>query len=143
MPPKLPAIHNAGDIYSLFRRLKDRKTESVYALFFNGDKQLTAYEEISRGGTSCVNAYPHQVYGLARKRKSRSVILVHNHPSGNPGPDLQDLVTYGRLKKDGLQFGIELADCVIIGRDSYYSFREAGLMEGYKENKQGFSLFAF
>ena len=135
-PPSEPNSECLHEISRLYKRLQRRRTESLYALLYDDYDQFIGCEEVSKGGSCWVNGFPETVYGLAKKRGSSSIILVHNHPSGNPDPGFQDLVACGSPEKDSEAYGIELADCVIIGRDGYYSFRHGRKDYPYKTAKK-------
>ena len=69
------------------------------------------------------------VFSQAVKRSASAVILVHNHPSGDPSPSSEDIKTTARLSESGRVLGIKVLDHVIIGDGRYISMRGAGLME--------------
>jgi DNA repair protein RadC len=135
MARKPSAIKDAGDVYRLFRGLGKLKNERVYSVLLDGENNVLGSMEISRGGSCYVDVFPHFLFDSASAQQASSLIIVHNHTSGRPEPSLQDMEVTRRLYEDGLARGIDLADSVIIADGSYYSFREAGKMEGYKGKK--------
>jgi DNA repair protein RadC len=77
-----------------------------------------------------VDSWPDDAYRVALKRDCRSIILVHNHPSGKAEPSRQDREASRNLYRWGRNIGIELRNCVIIGEGGYYSFEESGALRG-------------
>jgi DNA repair protein RadC len=72
--------------------------------------------------------HPREVFKAAIKRSSASIILSHNHPSGNPIPSSEDIQITKRLVEGGNIIGIDVLDHIIIGGDQFYSLKEHGLM---------------
>ena len=68
--------------------------------------------------------HPREVFTEAIKKSANSIILMHNHPSGNPNPSLEDINVTKRLRESGEILGIEVLDHVIIGEGVYYSLKE-------------------
>jgi DNA repair protein RadC len=107
--PESPAIIRAAeDVYRLIRSLSRRMRESVYTLLLDPENALIEMEEISRGSTGLADAYPDQVFSPALEKQCRSLILVHNHPSGIPEPSYQDRCTTKNLYRWGRDLGIDL-----------------------------------
>lgn len=99
------------------------KQERVYAILLDGESVL-GIEEISRGSGMCVEAQPERVFRPAIQRRCKSIILVHNHPSGFAYPSNEDRAVMWKLMSDGSDLGIDVADSVIVAADGYYSFKE-------------------
>ena len=72
--------------------------------------------------------HPREIYNLAVKKSAAAVILVHNHPSGDPTPSREDLEVTKRLVEAGKILGINVLDHIIIGEGRYLSFKEKGLL---------------
>ncbi len=84
---------------------------------------------ISLGTVNASLISPREVFLTALKYRAVSVILLHNHPSGNPQPSRDDVLLTDRMRHCGQMLGIELLDHIIIGDREVFSFREAGLLE--------------
>jgi DNA repair protein RadC len=134
MPRKLSVIRDAKDVYEAFKGITRYKRERVYSILLDGES-IMGIEKVSGGSDGLVDAYPDQVFRSALDRKCKSVILVHNHPSGFPCPSDLDERATRNLYRDGRRLGIEVVDSVIIALGGYYSFREEGVMKGYGEEK--------
>jgi DNA repair protein RadC len=88
-----------------------------------------AYHVISRGSIDATIVHPAAVYRAAILSNAAAIILLHNHPSGDPSPSPDDLRLTKRLADAGALFGITVLDHLIIGEgDRYVSLREAGIM---------------
>jgi len=108
--------------------------ESVRVVLLNHRKRLIHLTEVFRGTGNESFANPSEILRKAISHSANAIILVHNHPSGDPTPSQADHdVTY-RLKNAALAVGIEFTDHIVIGcrsreaGDPYFSFREAGLL---------------
>jgi DNA repair protein RadC len=135
MPRKPSRIRNANDVYNAFWDIALYKEERVYTILLDGESVL-GIEEIARGSETFVDAHPKQVFRSAIQRKCKSLILVHNHPSGTPFPSDNDRKAtrdlHGGWDRD---IGIDLQYSVIIAIGGYYSFRESGALQAWRERK--------
>jgi hypothetical protein len=86
--------------------------------------------EIARGGRNTVSVAPAEVFEPALRAGAAQIVLIHNHPSGDPEPSPQDRQMTERLRAAGDLLGILVADHVIIGHSSYSSLVERGLWHG-------------
>jgi DNA repair protein RadC len=129
------AIETAADIAQLLgeeMRLLDH--ESVRVVCLNTKHMVLAVEEITRGILNESLFHPREAFRPAITRQSHAVILVHNHPSGNPHPSDADVRVTRQMKDAGLLLQIELLDHVILGAPSakngraYFSFKDEGLL---------------
>ena len=103
--------------------------EEFYVLLMNGNRNCLGWSMISRGGRSSTIVDVQQVVTLALLTNASSVILAHNHPSGNLKPSSADIKLTKKIAK-GLQFmGLTLDDHLIIGRSDYYSFSADGQLQ--------------
>ena len=73
--------------------------------------------------------HPREVFKEALKRSAASLICLHNHPSGDPTPSMEDIEVTKRLKESGQVLGIEMLDHVIIGDRKYISLKEQGYIK--------------
>ena len=91
--------------------------------------QVLAYHELSRGTVDATMLHPRDVFKIALLSNASSVIVGHNHPSGDVTPSPDDRAVTGRMAAAGVVMGIELADHVIVAADGkYLSFKEIGLL---------------
>ena len=109
-------------------QLRHLEKEKLQALFFDAKHGLIKESVISLGTVNSAPSSPREVYLEALKAQAVYLILIHNHPSGDPKPSRQDILLTKRMKEAGEMIGIELSDHIIIGDQCYYSFREEHLM---------------
>ena len=120
-----PIITGSADAAKLMQgRMRYLDREQFQVMMLNHKKAVLGIETVSIGTLNSSLVHPREVFKQAIKRSSSTVILAHNHPSGNCEPSEQDLQVTSRLKEVGQIVGIEVIDHIIIGEDSYYSFRE-------------------
>lgn len=108
----------------LVEDMKDLRQEWFRILLLNNRKQVLGYETVSVGTLNASLVHPRDVFEKAIRRNAASILLVHNHPSGNPRPSEEDRSLTGRLVQAGALMGIEVVDHVIVGNGNYYSFKE-------------------
>ncbi len=105
-----------------------RDTEQFRILFLDRKNVLIADEEQARGTIDHVPVYPREVVKRALEMNASALILVHNHPSGDPTPSTQDIQMTKQIGMAAAALGIELHDHLIIGRSRELSFRSEGLL---------------
>lgn len=100
--------------------------EEVYVLLLDGKHGLIRETKLSVGTVNASLSSPREIFLEALRAQAVYVILIHNHPSGDPTPSNQDILLTKKIQKAGQLIGIGLSDHIIIGNQSYYSFRENG-----------------
>ena len=108
----------------LIEDMKDLRQEWFRILLLNNRKQVLGYETVSVGTLNASLVHPRDVFEKAIRKNASTIILVHNHPSGNPSPSDEDRALTKRLTEAGALMGIEVIDHVIVGNGNYYSFKE-------------------
>lgn len=121
-------IRCPDDVYAFMRDLGESDRERFYSLHLDSRNSVVGCEEVSCGSAESSLVHPRELFKSAILSSSKSVIIVHNHPSGNPEPSDDDIRITKKLYDCGELLGIGLLDSIIIGRDSYYSFKEKGRM---------------
>ena len=128
-PPKFLKITGSRQIYELMRPdLHDESVEQVYLLLLNRTNGLIKKERVSQGGISASVVYPKVVFRFALEQGAHSLILIHNHPSGNLQPSESDKRLTQRLQKIGKELEILLLDHLIYTDQGYFSFADEGIM---------------
>lgn len=119
------AIHNAADVAAYMRpRLRLLQHEEFHVLLLDTKHRVVAGSCVSQGTLNTAPAHPREVFRDAVRRAAAAVVLVHNHPSGDPSPSVDDQRTTRRLVEAGRILGIDVLDHVILGDPTYYSCRE-------------------
>ena len=118
-------IKTAEDVFNYFvDNLSDKKKEHFYVLFLDTKNIIIGKELVSVGTLNSSLVHPREVFNPAIKSSANSVILVHNHPSGDSKPSSEDEIVTKMLHTAGDLLGIKVLDHVIIGRDSFTSLKE-------------------
>ena len=112
----------------LTARLARERVEQFRVLFLDSKNCLIADEAQARGTVNHTPVYPREVVKRALELHATALILVHNHPSGDPTPSRADLEMTAEVKQAAAALGITLHDHLIIGRDRPLSFRREGLL---------------
>jgi DNA repair protein RadC len=131
MSPKVTHILSAPrDVATLVTPVLGREIIEVSGvLCLSVRNELLAYHELSRGTLDATIVCPRDVFRTALLANAVGVIVVHNHPSGDPSPSADDRAITSRLHHSGALLGISLEDHVIVTSERrYFSFREAGLI---------------
>mgnify|MGYP001004180349 CR=1 FL=1 len=108
--------------------MRHQEQELVYIMLLNTRGALIRDILISQGTVNSSVVSPREIFIEAVKHRAVSLVLVHNHPSGDPSPSKQDLSLTRRVKEAGDLIGIRLLDHVIIGDNSYVSLKERGVL---------------
>lgn len=128
-PVAKPKITCSQDIYDLMRpELLDAPVEYFYLILLTRSNQVMKKQLISQGGTAGTVVDPKVVFKIALEHLAQSVILVHNHPSGNISPSDQDKRLTRRLVNIGRELDLTVLDHVIFTDSGYFSFADDGTL---------------
>lgn len=108
--------------------LRHEKQELMKLLMLNSKSRLIGETNISKGTVNASLITPRELFIEALSKNAVSIIVLHNHPSGDPTPSKEDILITGRIRDAGRLIGIELLDHIIIGNNCYISFSEKGLL---------------
>jgi DNA repair protein RadC len=118
-------IKSAEEVFNLFyEKLKDEKQEKFVVLMLNSKNWVIGEKVISQGTLDFSTAHPRDIFKAALKNSASRIILVHNHPSGDPTPSESDRQLTEKLIEAGELLGITVSDHVIIGNGEWWSWRE-------------------
>ena len=115
-------ILSAENVISLNSDLKSKKKEYLVCLYLDARNALLQKEIISIGILDKSIVHPREIFGPAVELRAAGIILVHNHPSGDPEPSKQDIEVFNRIIEAGKIMGINIIDFIIIAGDRNYSF---------------------
>ena len=122
-------IRSPRDVVAVFApRLEDLPVEEFHVAVLDAQHRLERDVTVTRGILNSSLVHPREVFREAIAERAASVILVHNHPSGDPTPSPDDRAVTDQLVAAGRLLDIPVHDHVIIGRARYTSFAEAGLL---------------
>lgn len=122
-------VQGPEDIVSLVSDMRDLDQEEFRAIFMNTKGYVLGVDTLFRGGLDSVEVFPREVFRRAVARAAASLILCHNHPSGDPSPSREDRELTRRLEQAGVVMGIPVLDHVIIGRSRHMSLSHGELTE--------------
>lgn len=108
--------------------MRHMEQEQFRVMLFNTRQVLIRDIMLSQGTVNASLASPREIFIEALRYQAVSIILVHNHPSGDPEPSRDDLLLTRRVEESGNLIGVRLLDHIIIGDASYVSFKERGLL---------------
>lgn len=130
--------YKSGDEYKISRpyeaasyvmeNMRHLKQECLRVLMLNTKNVVIFQKDVSLGSLNSSIVHPREVYNEAVKKSCASIIICHNHPSGDPTPSNEDIDVTNRLKECGKLLGIELIDHIIIGDGKYTSLKEKGIL---------------
>lgn len=122
-------IHGPDDVVALVgRKLSREKRENFLVLLLNARHEVMFVETVSVGSLNASIVHPREVFRPAVVQSAASVVLVHNHPSGDPEPSEEDLSITKRLVEVGDLLGIGVLDHVVVGSRGVVSFRSRQLL---------------
>lgn len=105
-----------------------KNVEKFYVIYLSSSNEVIAFEESSSGTLDRSSIYPREIYKRVIMENAKSIIIAHNHPSGNTCPSKCDIDITNEIAKGLKNFGALLLEHIIITRDSYFSFLEEGLI---------------
>ena len=129
--PELSFHHPVTIAKYYMERLRHEEQELLYCMMLDGHNHLSGEQLLSRGTVNATLITPREIFVEAAKYRAVNLILVHNHPGGDPSPSQADLDVTERIYHCGELLGIHLLDHIIIGDHRYVSFREKGIFDEY------------
>ena len=101
------------------------EAEEIMMLFTLGTKNnITGIFEVSRGSVNASIVHPREIFKRALLNNATSIVIAHNHPSGNPAPSNEDVNITKRIEESGELLGVKLLDHIVVGDGKYVSFKE-------------------
>ena len=126
-PVQRKKITCSNDVFEYFSALiGDHTFETFFILLLNRANKILRHLQVSEGGITGTVADPKKIFKLALEHNATSMILCHNHPSGNVRPSDADIRLTRKLKSAGELLDIPVLDHVILGEERYYSFADSG-----------------
>lgn len=117
---------NSGQVAAYFmEKLRHRDTECVFLASLDAKGQLIREKKLSEGSVRTALISPREIFLEALDAKAVNILLVHNHPSGDPSPSRSDMEITAAVRELGEKMDIPLLDHIVIGDNRYVSFREA------------------
>ena len=121
------ALSGSRGVVSFLRReIGDDARESLVAIYLNGRHVPISWQRVSVGTLTASLAHPREIFQAALLQGAGSLILAHNHPSGDPHPSSEDDEVTRRMREVGELVGVSLLDHVVIGMEDHYSYADNG-----------------
>ena len=122
-------INSPQDAYHIINQyLKNVDREHFGILCLDTKNKVTAIHTVSIGSLNSSIVHPREVFKAAILSNSNSIVLFHNHPSGDPTPSREDIEVTKRLEEAGEVLGIEILDHVIVGEGRHISLKEKNVL---------------
>ena len=123
-------INNPRDIVSYYKEVfKDKKQEEFHIIYLDVKNNIITTKKMFIGTLNKSLVHPREIFKDAYLNSAAKIVCVHNHPSGDPQPSIEDRQLTAVLLAAGQTLGIPLLDHLIIGDGAYYSFQEDGALE--------------
>lgn len=127
--PLRPRLCDAHSVYHCIKpELLDKPIEEFWIILINRANYLIKKQFISSGGLTATSADPKVVFRAALDHQTAGIILVHNHPSGNPAPSTKDIALTKKLIDGGKLLDIAVLDHIIVAGSTYFSFADEKLL---------------
>jgi DNA repair protein RadC len=127
LPSTNPAIQTASDVANfLMPHMRGESQEVLYVLCLNAKNVITNHRPLFVGTLNASLIHPREVFRFAVENAAASIVLAHNHPSGDPTPSDEDVTITRRLVEAGRALEIPILDHVILGENVFHSLKESG-----------------
>lgn len=122
-------FRSGAEIFQQYHhRMRDLKVEQFWCILLDGKNRVKAEHMVSQGSLTASLVHPREVFAPAIRQSAGAIVFVHNHPSGDPTPSVEDVEITRRLCAVADLVGIRVLDHVVVGDGSYVSFLERGLL---------------
>lgn len=128
LPDKLVLSNPKPVVDVAISRLGNKEKEEFWVALVDNKNRLLAFKQAFTGTVDQTAVYPREILSLALENNASGVILVHNHPGGDPTPSSQDRTLTARLEKIASELGLRLLDHIIVAEEKYLSFKSEGLL---------------
>lgn len=128
LPRGLLIADGAAVFRAFYPRMRDLKLEQLWIVLLDGKHRVLREVMVSQGTLTSSPVHPREVFSPAIRHSAAALVLVHNHPSGDPSPSADDLDVTRRLCDVGSMCGIRVVDHVVVGDGTFTSFRDRGLL---------------
>jgi DNA repair protein RadC len=119
-----PLLATTDTILAQVKFIRSKKQEYFICLSLDSARRLITRRTVTIGTLTSTLVHPREVFAGPLKDRAALVVVIHNHPSGEPGPSSQDIEMTQQLVAAGIILGIPLAEHIIVTRTDHYSFRK-------------------
>lgn len=110
------------------QRLGARRTEEFWVALVDNKNRLMHWQQVSQGTVDQTPVYPREILRLVLQHQASGLILVHNHPGGDPRPSVQDQELTRKLQRVAREMDVRVLDHIVVAENDYYSFQAQGLL---------------
>ena len=121
-------VTSSQEVFERFRFLKNESKEHFITIHLDGKNKIICVDVVSSGSLNASIVHPREVFKSCLLSSAAAVVMLHNHPSGDPTPSREDIELTERLKEAGEILGIRTLDHIIIGDECYVSFADRGML---------------
>jgi DNA repair protein RadC len=125
-------ITRPRDVVALCQEIRASSVEKLAVLSLDTAGRLLDKQVVAVGAVAHVGIAPREVFVPGIMAQANSIVLVHNHPSGNVRPSAEDIAFTARMVEAARLLGIDLLDHLVVGRRAFFSFREGGLISAHR-----------
>jgi DNA repair protein RadC len=125
---KTRRVTSSREVYLMFKHLMTNPREVFLCLHLDSKNKIVCVDHVSQGSLNASIVHPRELFSSAILSASAALILIHQHPSGDPEPSREDIELTTRLQDGAKLLGIRILDHIIIGEDRYISFADRGIM---------------
>lgn len=126
--PGGPVLTRPEDVFEWCADMRCADRERFVGLYLDARHRVVRRHTVSIGTLTASLVHPREVFGPAIRARAAALVVVHNHPSGDPEPSPEDCALTERLKEGARLLGVDLLDHVVVARGGYVSFRERGAL---------------
>mgnify|MGYP001777110904 FL=1 len=126
---QLKVITTPKDVIEYFRFLEDKEKEEFWVMLLNTKNAVIGSKCVSIGTLNMALAQPREIFNVAVRHMASSIIVAHNHPSGDCSPSTEDIAVTRSIIKAGKLLNIDCLDHIIIGRQKSISLKQEGMIK--------------
>jgi len=121
-------VTNPKAVVKLFADLQNETKEKLIAICLDAKNKIICFEVVALGSVEAIHARPMEIFRTAILVNAHSIIVIHNHPSGDPAPSSNDILFTEKLTRISSDLGLTFYDHIIVGLKSYFSFADERLL---------------
>jgi DNA repair protein RadC len=110
-------------------RIGRSEIEEFWLALVDNKNRLIGFERVSTGTVDQTPVYAREILSMALRYKASGIILVHNHPGGDPAPSSQDVALTGRLQSTARELGLRILDHLVVAENGFFSFQAHGMLD--------------
>ena len=127
-------IGSSQEVFNIMKPIfaQEPDVEKMWGLFTDRKNRILSIDLLASGSISSSNVYPREIVKKALSRQACGLVLVHNHPSGDPDPSPEDKVLTKSIMIPMTCIGVDILDHVIVGNSTFFSFADEGILTHLK-----------